>query len=88
MTANEYHNVTVHTVTQFSPSPIISFVQDVPQGDNISHLEVANPENGHSKSRGEASSSKSLQDVHIVRTLELVYLDFLDLQKDERKLYI
>ncbi|KAF3431275.1 hypothetical protein FNV43_RR26005 [Rhamnella rubrinervis] len=79
-TVNEYNKSTVHTVTQFSPSPVISCVENVSQDNHISRIEVGNPEHGHSESCKEASSSsKSLQDVHIpARLME----DFLDLAKE------
>lgn len=67
---SNYQQFSLHTVTQFSPSPVISGIENVSQDAHISLIEVGNPEDGHSKSYKEASSSNTLQDVHIVRTFE------------------
>lgn len=66
----KYQHISVHTVTQFSPSPVISGIENVAQDAHISRIEVADPEHGHSESCKEASSSNALQDVHIVRTFK------------------
>ncbi|XP_024023974.1 AMSH-like ubiquitin thioesterase 2 isoform X2 [Morus notabilis] len=70
----------VDAVTLSFPSPIISSVENVTQDDHISHLEMANSEDGNSKScNKEASTSKALRDVHISgRLME----DFLELAKE------
>lgn len=58
----------VDAVTHSFPSPIISCIESVPRDAHISHLELANSEDGNSKSYNrEASTSKVLRDVHIVR---------------------
>nr|XP_048322495.1 AMSH-like ubiquitin thioesterase 2 isoform X4 [Ziziphus jujuba var. spinosa] len=76
---SNYQQFSLHTVTQFSPSPVISGIENVSQDAHISLIEVGNPEDGHSKSYKEASSSNTLQDVHISsRLME----DFLELAKE------
>ncbi|KAK4598077.1 hypothetical protein RGQ29_015541 [Quercus rubra] len=78
-TASKCCHITVHTVTQSSPSPVISCVEDVPQGARVSHITVTDSEHGHSTSSNESTTSKVLQDVHIsTRLME----DFLELAKD------
>lgn len=70
----------VDAVTHSFPSPIISCIESVPRDAHISHLELANSEDGNSKSYNrEASTSKVLRDVHISgRLME----DFLELAKE------
>lgn len=63
--------ITVHAVTQSHPSPVLSLVESVPQGAHITHIKV---DNSDKRAHNEPSSSKVLQDVHIVRTQELYFL--------------
>ena len=70
-TASKCCHITVHTVTQSSPSPVISCVEDVPQGARVSHITVTDSEHGHSTSSNESTTSTVLQDVHIVRTAHI-----------------
>ena len=58
----------IYVVTHSFPSPIISCVESMPQDAHISHLELTASEDGSSVPCNEASTSKSLRDVHIVRT--------------------
>ncbi|XP_040374120.1 AMSH-like ubiquitin thioesterase 2 isoform X3 [Rosa chinensis] len=72
---SEWQNITVHTVTQFSPSPLISCTQSMPQGATVSQITAANSE----QSCDQSTSSSVLRDVHIsARLME----DFLQLAKD------
>ncbi|BBG94074.1 associated molecule with the SH3 domain of STAM 2 [Prunus dulcis] len=64
-TTSQCQNITVHTVTQFSPSPVISCTESVPQGANISQITV-DTEHGQSQSSNQSTSSTVLRDVHIV----------------------
>ncbi|XP_048322831.1 AMSH-like ubiquitin thioesterase 2 isoform X3 [Ziziphus jujuba] len=78
---SNYQQFSLHTVTQFSPSPVISGIENVSQDAHISLIEVGNPEDGHSKSYKEASSSNTLQDVHIKRGT--LYVTTLIIPKQE-----
>ncbi|XP_061995085.1 AMSH-like ubiquitin thioesterase 2 isoform X2 [Rosa rugosa] len=60
---SEWQNITVHTVTQFSPSPLISCTESMPQGATVSQITAANSE----QSCDQSTSSRVLRDVHIVR---------------------
>lgn len=73
-TASKCCHITVHTVTQSSPSPVISCVENVPQGARVSHITVTDSEHGHSTSSNESTTSKVLQDVHIVRRTTHIFL--------------
>lgn len=73
-TASKCCHITVHTVTQSSPSPVISCVENVPQGARVSHITVTDSEHGHSTSSNESTTSKVLQDVHIVRKTTHIFL--------------
>ncbi|CAL2231328.1 unnamed protein product [Prunus armeniaca] len=77
-TTSQCQNITVHTVTQFSPSPVISCTESVPQGANISQITV-DTEHGQSQSSNQSTSSTVLRDVHISANL---MEDFLGLAKD------
>jgi len=78
-TASKCCHITVHTVTQSSPSPVISCIENVPQGARVSHITATDSEHGHSTSSNESNTSKVLQDVHIsTRLME----HFLELAKD------
>jgi len=66
MTANRYFML--QKVTQSWPSPALCFVERVPQDAQSSHVTVFNSGDGSSKSDNESTSSKSMRDVHIVRT--------------------
>lgn len=78
-TANETSHIKVQAVTHSSPSPIIYCIESVPQDAHISHIEIANPEDGTSNSSKGASPSVVLRDVHIsARLME----DFLELAKE------
>ncbi|KAJ0038784.1 hypothetical protein Pint_22972 [Pistacia integerrima] len=72
--------VTVHAVTQSSPSAVLSFIESVPQGAHITHITVDDSDKrSHSEPSG-PSSSNVLRDVHIVRTQELYFfLDFFNI---------
>ncbi|KAL5552885.1 hypothetical protein UlMin_040286 [Ulmus minor] len=78
-TGHECQHIKVQRVTYSFPSPIISCTESVPQGAHISHLEVANQEDGSSNPSEGASPSNVLRDVHVsARLME----DFLELAKD------
>ncbi|PON98951.1 JAB1/MPN/MOV34 metalloenzyme domain containing protein [Trema orientale] len=78
-TASETRHIKVHAVTHSSPSPIIYCIESVPQDAHISHIEIANPEDGTADSSKGASPSVVLRDVHIsARLME----DFLELAKE------
>ena len=66
MAANKYF--LVHKVTQSSPSIALCFVETVPQDAQNSHITAFNSEDGSPKLDNESSSSKTVRDVHIVRT--------------------
>ena len=66
MTTNRYFML--DKVTQSWPSPALCFVERVPQDAQSSHVTVFNSGDGSSKSDNESTSSKSMRDVHIVRT--------------------
>ncbi|XP_031260740.1 AMSH-like ubiquitin thioesterase 2 isoform X3 [Pistacia vera] len=71
--------VTVHAVTQSSPSAVLSFIESVPQGACITHITVDDSDKrSHSEPSG-PSSSNVLRDVHISGQLTE---DFLELAKD------
>ncbi|BFG16426.1 hypothetical protein CerSpe_027020 [Prunus speciosa] len=76
-TTSQCQNITVHTV-QFSPSPVLSCTESVPQGANISQITV-DTEHGQSQSSNQSTSSTVLRDVHISANL---MEDFLELAKD------
>ena len=59
----------VHKVTQSSPSPAMCFVAKVPQDEQDSHIVAFNSEDGSPQSHNESTSSKTIRDVHIVRTI-------------------
>lgn len=78
-TTSEWQKITVHTVTQFSPSPLISCTERVPQGASVSQITVVNSEHGESQSSNQPTSSRVLRDIHIsARLME----DFLQLAKE------
>ncbi|KAF8378286.1 hypothetical protein HHK36_029625 [Tetracentron sinense] len=80
MTAKDCWGINVHFVTQSSPSPVRSFIHNVPNAAHVSHITAADSRHGHSNSSfSESSGSKDLQDVHIsARLME----DFLELARD------
>ncbi|XP_043723751.1 AMSH-like ubiquitin thioesterase 2 isoform X2 [Telopea speciosissima] len=73
-------NINVHTVTLSSPSPSLSYVHSMPYAGHVSHLSVADSEDGVSNSSSNGTSeSRFLQDVHIsARLME----DFLELARE------
>ncbi|KAF7829358.1 AMSH-like ubiquitin thioesterase 2 isoform X2 [Senna tora] len=74
-----YPVVSIHKVTQSSPSPVLSFVERVPQETQTSHITAVDSEHGYLKSENESTSSKTIRDVHIsMRLME----DFLELAKE------
>nr|XP_011463363.1 PREDICTED: AMSH-like ubiquitin thioesterase 2 isoform X7 [Fragaria vesca subsp. vesca] len=73
---SELQNITVHAVTQCTPSPLISCTASMPQGATVSQITAANSEQLCDQS---SSSSRVLRDVHIsARLME----DFLQLAKE------
>lgn len=66
--------VTAHAVTLSSPSPVLFLTAKAPQGALVTHVSVADSDK---QSNTEPSVSNVLQDVHIVRTQELLSLRFL-----------
>ncbi|XP_048440986.1 AMSH-like ubiquitin thioesterase 2 isoform X2 [Pyrus x bretschneideri] len=74
-TTSDYQNITVHSVTKCSPSPVISCTEK-PQSSNISQVMDANTEHGQSQSSNKSASSGVLRDS--ARLME----DFLDLAKE------
>lgn len=58
----------IHKVTLSSPSPVLSFVERVPQDTQTSHITAVDSEHGNPRSNNESTSSKAIRDVHIVRT--------------------
>ncbi|OVA09833.1 JAB/MPN domain [Macleaya cordata] len=67
-------SVNVHLVTQSSPSPALSYIQNMPQASSVSHITVADSTRKYSKS--------FFQDIHIsARLME----DFLELASDNTK---
>lgn len=66
--AQTSNDINVHTVTQSSPSPILSCVQSVPYAAHVSHISVADSRNKNSMSSFDGSVSKAIHDVHIVST--------------------
>ncbi|KAK9276537.1 hypothetical protein L1049_006071 [Liquidambar formosana] len=69
-------HITAHSVRQ-TPSPVLSYVENAPQDAHISHIPVADPKQGQSKSRSVVS--RVLEDVHISAQL---MEDFLELARD------
>ncbi|XP_020539046.1 AMSH-like ubiquitin thioesterase 2 [Jatropha curcas] len=75
-TDNKCQNVSVHTVTQSSPSPILSCVEKAPKHAHISLIPVANSDTNTSN---QTTSSNILQDIHVsARLME----DFLELARE------
>ncbi|XP_058087088.1 AMSH-like ubiquitin thioesterase 1 isoform X2 [Magnolia sinica] len=67
-------NISVHVVTQSSPSPILSCLQEAPQAAHVSHITVSDSRNVNLRS----SSYDITHDVHIsARLME----DFLELAR-------
>lgn len=62
-------------VTQFSPSPVLSCIESYPQKECTSHISLADSD----KKLSSSSTSKVLQDVHIVRAEKLQILHFFQL---------
>lgn len=82
--ASKSLNLTVHTVTQSSPSPVLSCVENAPQDSHVSRIITVDSNNGCSESNSESllSKTKTLQDVHISgRLME----EFLELARDNTK---
>ncbi|KAI4314327.1 hypothetical protein L6164_027247 [Bauhinia variegata] len=68
----ESKHLLIQEVTLSSPSPVLSFVEKVPQDGQISHVTASDSEN-------QSNSSRTLRDVHIsMRLME----DFLELAKE------
>jgi STAM-binding protein len=57
-----------HKVTKSSPSPALCCVETVSQDEQNSHITAYNSGDGSTNSDKESSSSKTVRDVHIVRT--------------------
>jgi hypothetical protein len=57
-----------HKVTKSSPSPALCCVETVSQDEQNSHITAYNSGDGSTNSDNESSSSKTVRDVHIVRT--------------------
>ncbi|KAM6562206.1 hypothetical protein CsatB_022204 [Cannabis sativa] len=84
-TVNESQHIKVDAVTHSYPSTTISCIEKVPQDDQISSIEIANPEDGTSNSSTSTEASSSsviLRDVHISAQL---MEDFLELAKENTK---
>lgn len=63
-TTNKYS--LLHKVTQSWPSPALCFVE--PQDEENLHITAFNSGDGSSNSDNKSASSKTIRDVHIVRT--------------------
>ncbi|KAK1298622.1 AMSH-like ubiquitin thioesterase 2 [Acorus calamus] len=70
-------DINVHVVKHFYPSPVLSYLEDVPQAAQVSRIIVPDSDPGTLKS--ESSSTNAVQDVHIsARLME----DFLELARE------
>jgi hypothetical protein len=69
-TDSKCEHITVHTVTQTSPCPILSCVEKAPKYAHVSLIPVADSDQS---SCNQPSASGVLQDVHIVRLLKLSF---------------
>ncbi|KAK1281336.1 AMSH-like ubiquitin thioesterase 3 [Acorus gramineus] len=70
-------DINVHVVKHFYPSPVLSYLEDVPQAAQVSRIIV--PDSDPGKLKSESSSTNAVQDVHIsARLME----DFLELARE------
>lgn len=70
-TISKWRRLSGHAVTQSSPSPVLSFTENAPQGAHVTHISVSDSDK---RSYDDSSASRVLQDVHIVRTQKLHFL--------------
>ncbi|KAF9673457.1 hypothetical protein SADUNF_Sadunf10G0026400 [Salix dunnii] len=71
-TDSKCQHITVHTVTQTSPCPILSFVEKAPKCAHVSLIPVADSDQ---RSCNQPSGSRVLQDVHISAQLMEHFLE-------------
>lgn len=79
-TAVSDHDITLHAVGQYSPSPSVSWIEDLPLVGQVSHVTIPEMTNEQLVPVcGESSTSTGTQDMHIsARLME----EFMELAKD------